>query len=196
MPRLWVTTPPSHLDVPAKTEFFTPLWGCDKTSEHGTWSSYIIHIYSKLWIHVMIPIWHFVILTHWGLAFSQCRALHSFGKSQRSKLLKNYRCSGFFPLWPCIYWIQQASGMLKFYLHLLNRNAGMLQGKLSSLVWKRKSADSAIHSTVFGWILGLGSITTKTRHSWFWCCRARVWPFNYPRHCTHGAFRMRFSIGW
>ena len=98
MPRLWVTTPPSHLDVPAKTEFFTPLWGCDKTSEHGTWSSYIIHIiYSRLWIHVMIPIWHLVILTHSGLAFSQCRALHSFGKSQRSKLLKKQQMQRFLP---------------------------------------------------------------------------------------------------
>lgn len=146
----------------------------------------------------MIPIWHLVILTHSGLAFSQCRALHSFGKSQRSKLLKNYRCSGFFPLWPCIYWIQQASSMLKFYLHLLNRNAGMLQGKLSSLVWKWKSADSARHSNLlvgFWWILGLGSIKTKTRRhipGFGVARRARVWPSNYPRHCTHGTFQMRF----
>lgn len=120
----------------------------------------------------MFPIWHLVILTHSGLAFSQCRALHSFGKSQRSKLLKKNKCSGFFPLWPCIYWIQQASSMLKFYLHLLNRNAGMLQGKLSSLVWKWKSADSAIHSTILGWILGLGSIKPKQDIPGFGCCRA------------------------
>lgn len=39
----------------------------------------------------MIPIWHLVILTHSGLAFSQCRAL------QRSKLLKKKRMQRFLP---------------------------------------------------------------------------------------------------